>query len=132
MQSSTLTMHLPARSSQVFRRPSSAKFDYPWGPSEMFDPEDFAKLAMRLVQNPCGPADSRTAISRAYYAAFLYAKKPQCANSRCRFDETDREAQASVFDSMVISRERDARIRPSIASGTLQVISRGGNHDALV
>jgi hypothetical protein len=41
----------------------------------MFDPEDFAKLAVRLVQNPCGPADSRTAISRAYYAAFLYARK---------------------------------------------------------
>ena len=41
----------------------------------MFDPEDFAKLAARLVQNPCGPADSRTAVSRAYYSAFLYAKK---------------------------------------------------------
>ena len=42
----------------------------------MFDPEDFAKLTVRLVQNPCGSADSRTAVSRAYYAAFLYAKTP--------------------------------------------------------
>ncbi|HZK79820.1 MAG TPA: hypothetical protein VFC46_02110 [Humisphaera sp.] len=41
----------------------------------MFDPEDFAKLGHRMVQNPCGFADSRTAISRAYYSAFLTAKR---------------------------------------------------------
>jgi uncharacterized protein (UPF0332 family) len=41
----------------------------------MFDPEDFRRLAASMLQRRCNAAESRTAISRAYYAAFLLAKQ---------------------------------------------------------
>lgn len=41
----------------------------------MFDPEDFRRLAASMLQHKCSAAESRTAISRAYYAAFLLAKQ---------------------------------------------------------
>lgn len=40
----------------------------------MFDPEDFRRLAANMLRHKCGAAESRTAISRAYYAAFLLAR----------------------------------------------------------
>ena len=41
----------------------------------MFDPDDFRKLAASMTQGACGAAQSRTAISRSYYAAFLVARQ---------------------------------------------------------
>jgi hypothetical protein len=41
----------------------------------MFDPEDFRRLAAEMLQGRCSPAQTRTAISRSYYAPFLIAKR---------------------------------------------------------
>ena len=40
----------------------------------MFDPEDFRKFAAKILQHQCDEAGCRTAISRCYYAAFLFAR----------------------------------------------------------
>jgi len=42
----------------------------------MFDPQEFIKLAERILRNSPGASEARTAIGRAYYGAFHAAKRP--------------------------------------------------------
>lgn len=72
----------------------------------MFDPEDFRRLAARLVQRQCDAAEARTAISRAYYAAFLVVKG--LLDPSFRFEKTA-ECHAQIQMVLVNCDSEDAR-----------------------
>jgi uncharacterized protein (UPF0332 family) len=76
----------------------------------MFDHEDFRRLAARMLQNKCDAAESRTAISRCYYAAFGVAKRLLEPHVR--------------FSKGAKCHEELQRAFANCASPTLQVIGR--------
>jgi len=84
-------------------------------PPHHFDPEDFLRLAERLVRSN-NEAEVRTAIGRAYYAVFLKARTNLSAN---RFVQTGSArdhglvagALADEDDVLELGRLRQARNR---------------------